>query len=172
DVFEEFGALEIANTARLAGRIELMSESIGSAVKTMIIPGLVDAHTPEDDAGMIPVAPDHPGQIVDGEELPVFVADVLPTGDFFEDEQAKFVARVQEVPRLRIVRSANDIAFQLSAEDLRIAALNAGRHGLSDERESLVAIEAAQLEQLSVQLEAMIGEASFTKANSPRIAVH
>ena len=44
--------------------------------------------------------------------LPLLVADMLPAGDFLEDQQADAVAVVEEPFRLRIMRGADDIALQ------------------------------------------------------------
>ena len=38
------------------------------------------------------------------------IADVLPAGNFFQDEQADFVAGIEEMAGLRIVRGADDVA--------------------------------------------------------------
>ncbi len=45
-------------------------------------------------------------------------------GDFFQNQQADFVAGIQKMARLRIVRGADDIAFQFVPQNLRVAALN------------------------------------------------
>src|SRR5882724_12371790 len=150
NVFEEFGFLEVADTAGGARGVEAMSEGVGADVEIVVVARFVDAHAPEDDAGMVPVAADHAADIVDGDELPAFVADVLPPGDFFEDEEPHFVAGVQEMARLRIVRGAHDVAMEFVAEDARVAALAAAGHGLANERERLMAVEATELDDLAV----------------------
>ena len=104
---------------------------------------------------MVPVAANHAADVVDGDLLPGLVADVLPAGDLFEDEQADLVAAVEEVARLRIVRGADDVAVEILAENVGVLALRAGGHGLADEREGLMAIEAAQLDDLAVEREAL-----------------
>jgi hypothetical protein len=120
---------------------------------------------------MIPVAADHAADVVDGDELPGLVADVLPAGNFLEDEEAYFVASIEEMAGLRIVRSANDVAMELVAEDARIAALCAAGHGLSDEGEGLMAVEAAELDDFAVQLEAVVSELGFAEAEGALVLV-
>ncbi len=75
---------------------------------------------------------------------------MLPAGNFFEDKEAHFVAGVQEMARLRIVRGAHDVALEFVAEDARIAALGAAGHGLANEGERLMAVEATELDDLAV----------------------
>ena len=113
DVFEEFGFLEVADAAGRSRGIEAMSEGIGADVKVVVVARFVDTHAPENDAGMIPVAANHAVDVVDGDELPSFVTNVLPSGDFFEDEQAHFVAGIEEMAGLRVVGSSHDVAMEL-----------------------------------------------------------
>ena len=143
-----------------------MRESVGAGVEVVVVPGLVDAHTPEDDGGVVPVAADHAAYVIDGDVLPGLVADVLPAGDLFEHEQAEFVAGVEEVARLRVVRGADDVAVEFAAQDVGIAALHARGHGLADEGEGLMAVEAAQLDDASVEREALRREARFAEADA------
>ena len=137
----------------------------------MIVFGLVDAHAPQNDGGMIPVAANHAADVIDRDQLPGLIADVLPARNLFENQQAEFVAGIEEMARLRIVRSADDIALELVAQDLGVAALRTGRHGLSDPGKSLMAVEAAQLDDFAVQLESVIGELRFAEAETARVFV-
>ena len=113
---------------------------------------------------MVPVATHHATHVVDRDILPGLVADVLPAGDFLKHEQADLVAGIEKVTRLRIVRCAHDIAVELLAQDLRITTLHPTRHRLANERKCLMAIETAQLDDLAVQREALIGEGRFAEA--------
>src|SRR5215469_16013068 len=97
DVFEEFRFLEVADSARLAGGIELMRECVGAGVEIVIVARLVDANSPQNNGGAIPVAANHSPDIIDRDVLPVFVANVLPTGDLFQHKQADLVTGIQEV---------------------------------------------------------------------------
>ena len=66
-------------------------------LEVLVVLGLVDAHTPENDAGMVPIAANHAADIVNGDLLPRFIADVLPAGDLFQDEKPHFVAGIEEM---------------------------------------------------------------------------
>ena len=171
DVFEEFGFLEVADAAGLARRIELVRQRVGARVEIVIVFRFVDAHAPQNDGRMVPVAANHAADVVDGNIFPGFVSDVLPAGNLFENEQADFVAGVKKVARLRIVRGADDVALELVAQDLGVAALGAAGHGLADKGKRLVTIEAAQLDDFAVQFEAVIGELGFAKAEAAGVFV-
>ena len=63
--------------------------------------------------GMVPVAADHAADVVDRDVFPGLIADMLPAGDLFEHQQADFVAGIEKMARLRIVRGAHDVALEL-----------------------------------------------------------
>ena len=108
----------------------------------------------EYDAGMVPVAANHAGDVVDRDQLPGFVADVVPARNLFEDEKAHFVAGIEEMTGLWIVRSAYDVAVEAVSQDAGIATLRAAGHGLADEGKRLMAVEAAELDDCAIELEA------------------
>src|ERR1700756_5280052 len=120
NIFQKFGLLEVADAASLARGIEFVRQGVGADVEIVIVLGLVDANTPENDGGMVPIAPDHASDVVNREKFPRLVADSLPTGNFLEDQKADFIACVEEVPRLRIVGGAYDIALQFVAKNISI----------------------------------------------------
>src|SRR5213592_645997 len=99
---------------------------------------------------MIPIASNHAADVIDGEQLPGFVANVLPAGNLFEDKQAHFVAGIEEMTGLRIMRSAHDVAMEFMAQDAGIAALGAAGHGLADEGKRLMTVEAAELDDFAI----------------------
>ena len=138
NVFEKFRGLEVADAAGLARGIEFVGQRVGAHVEIVVVLRFVDAHAPQDDAGMIPVAADHAADVVDGDVFPGLVANVLPAGNFFQHQQADFVAGVEKMARLRIVRGAHDVAVQFVAENVGVAALRRGpawpgrRKGTSD----------------------------------------
>src|SRR6266508_5075636 len=113
---------------------------------------------------MVPIAANHSLDIVNCKVLPFLIADVLPAGNFFQHQQTVFVARIQEMRRLRIVRRAHDIAFEIFAQNPRVPTLHARGHGLTDEGERLMAIQTAQLQVLAVEKETISREASLAKA--------
>src|SRR5882757_7927546 len=120
---------------------------------------------------MIPVAADHAPDVVDRQILPRGISYVLPTGYFLQNEQAQLIARIQEMPRLRIVRRAHDVALELLAEDFGIPTLYAARHRRSHEREVLMAVEASQLYDPPVELEAAFGEARGAESEGAGVVI-
>src|SRR5271165_155852 len=70
------------------------------------------------------------------------------------------------------MRGANDVAPELVAQNLRVAALRTRRHSLPDPGESLMTVEPAQLDDLAVELEAVIGELGFAEAETAGVFVH
>jgi hypothetical protein len=120
---------------------------------------------------MVPVAANHAADVVHGEVLPGEIADVLPAGNLFEDEEADLVAGVEEVARLRIVGGADDVALEIFAQDEGVLALHAGGHGLANPGEGLMAVEAAQLDDGAVEREALGREAGFAEADAAGVVV-
>src|SRR2546423_4686924 len=110
----------------------------------MIILGFIDSYPPQNYGRMIPIAADHAADVIHSQRFPGLIPDMLPSGNFLEHEQSDLITTVKEVPRLRIMRSANNIAFQILAENVRIALLYATGHRLPHERERLMPIEPAQ----------------------------
>src|SRR5881398_2236529 len=76
------------------------------------------------------------------------------------------------MPRLWIMRSTHDIAFELIAQDLSVASLCTSRHRLSDIRKRLVTIEAAQLDHFSVQFKSMIRKLRLAKTKPSRVFIN
>src|SRR3954452_22155793 len=124
-VFEEFGFLKISDASGLPCGIELMSKRVGSSVEIVVITGFINAHAPQYDGGVIPVAANHSIDVVDRNVLPGFVPDMLPSGDLFQHQQAYLVTRIQKVTRLRVMRGPDNVALELVPQDLGIASLNA-----------------------------------------------
>src|SRR5260370_38716426 len=105
-----------------------MGQSVGTRVEIMIVVGFVDAHSPKNNRGMVPVAPDHTPDVINRKLLPGFVANMLPSGNLFQHEESHFIAAVEKGARLWIVRWANSIAMHLVAEYLSITPLHSARH--------------------------------------------
>jgi len=157
---------KVTDAAGLARRIELMGECVGARIEIVVISGFVDANSPQDDRWMIPVATDHAPNVVDGDILPGGVSDVLPARNFFQDEQADFIAGIKKMTRLRVMRGADDVALEFVTQDVGIAALRTAGHRLANEGKGLMPVEAAQLDDFAVELEAVIGELGFAEAET------
>ncbi len=121
---------------------------------------------------MVPVAADHAPDVVDGNVLPSFVSDMLPARNLFQNQKADFVAGIKEMTRLWIMRGADNVALELVAQNLRVATLRTSWHGLPDPGKGLMTIEPAQLDDLAVQLEAVIGELGLTEGETAGVFVH
>src|SRR5439155_19583967 len=76
------------------------------------------------------------------------------------------------MPRLWIMRSTHDIAFEFIAQDLSVASLCTSRHRLSDIRKRLVAIKPAQLDHFSVQRKSMIRKLRLAKTKPSRVFIN
>ena len=172
DIFQEFGFLEVTNSSSLAGRIELVGECVRARIEIMVIFGFVNAHAPKNNGRMVPVATNHAPYIVDGDLLPRFVANVLPAWNLFQNEKAEFIAGIKEMTGLRIMRGPDNIALEFVAQDLGITALRPCRHSLSNKWKRLMPVEAAQLDDLAVQFEPVIGELGFPETETARIFVN
>ena len=92
---------------------------------------------------MVPVAANHTSNVIDRQLLPRFIANMLPSRYLFQHQQSHFVTCVKEVPRLRIVRRAHDVAMKLITQYVGIATLYAPRHRLADPRVCLMPIQTA-----------------------------
>src|SRR5580700_6886970 len=148
-----------------------MGQSVGADVEIVVVLRFIDAHAPEDDRWVIPVATNHASNVVDGNVLPCLVADMLPSGDLFKHKKAKLIACIEEMSRLRVVRRSYNIALETVAQNLRIATLHPSRHRLTDKRKRLVAVESAQLDDLAVKREAARREVRFTKTNAAAVFI-
>ncbi len=113
DILQQLALFKIAHAAGGASGIQLMAELVGAKVEVVVVLGLVDAHAPEDNGGVVAVLLHHLADIVDRHVLPGLIAYVLPTGELRHHQQAELVALVQEVLRLRIVRGAHGVDTQL-----------------------------------------------------------
>ncbi len=96
---------------------------------------------------------------------------MLPAGNFLQDQKAKLIAGVEKVTGLRIMRRSDDVAVQAMAENRGVLPLNAGGHRAANKRKSLMAIEPAQLNDLSVQRETLLGERSLAKADAAHLFI-
>src|SRR5207237_195483 len=89
---------------------------------------------------MIPVATDHAPHVVDRKLLPRLIANVLPARNLFQYKQAKLVAGVEEVARLGIMRSTDNIALELLAKDLRAAFSAATRRSFASSSSAILSV--------------------------------
>src|SRR5437660_3634070 len=69
------------------------------------------------------------------------------------------------------MRSANDVALELVAEDIGVPSLRSAGHRLPHPGKSLMPVESAQLDDFAIQLEAVIGELCFAESETARVFV-
>ena len=150
----KFAACGAADAAGLARRVKAVRRFICAAVKGAAVRRFVDADAPENDGRMVVVAQDHFLDVLHGNILPRLVADVLPAGNFFKDQQAKLVTAVKEVCALRIMARPHEVNAEL-LQQLRVAALHPRGHGIANVGETLMAIQSMELPPFSVQIKAV-----------------
>lgn len=172
DVFVQVRLGEVPDSRRGAGRIEFPRRGVGSRVEGVVVLGLVDAHAPGDDRGVVAPLADHVDRVADGPGLPFRSADVLPAGDLGDDEQADLVAALDEVVRLGVVAGPHDRAAQFSFEDVGVEPLGPGRGRVSEMRVGLVPVQAAQGEGASVEEEALGAPFDRPEADPQLFGVH
>src|SRR5437763_2795413 len=73
--------------------------------------------------------------------------------------------------RLRIVRGADDVAFQLFFENPGIAFLHPRRHRLSNKWKHLVAVEAAEFQMLAVEIKTFGREFGLAESDAGFVVV-
>jgi len=140
DIFEELAVGNIPHARGLTERIEGMRQFVRASVEVVVVVRFVDAHAPEDDAGMIAVSTYHVAKIGHRVGLPCIVADVLPAGKFFEDEKSQLIACIEKMGGLGIMACADNNASELALEYLCVAPLGIGAHGIPRIRIFLMAI--------------------------------
>ena len=162
---------QVANAAGLARIVQRVGQSVGARVEIVIVLRFVDAHAPQHNRRVVPVAPDHLAYVANRDILPRLVANVLPARNLLENQQAQFVAGVEKRGRLRIVRSPHDIAVQFPPQDPGIPALHTRRHRAAHVGKRLVPVQAAQFHGLAVEHEAGGRVARLAEADSGVILV-
>ena len=112
NVFEQAAFFVAAHAAGLPRGVEFMGGGIRAAVKRVVVGRFVDAHAQKNHRGMIAVLHHHFARVLHGDVLPSVAADVLPAGNFGEDQQSQLVTAVDEVARLRVMRGAHRVKTQ------------------------------------------------------------
>lgn len=120
DVLQQMALFQIPHTGGGAAGVQLMGDFVGAGVEGIVVHALVDAHAPQDDAGVAAVLQEHLLQHLAGGVLPVVVPDVLPARQFGEHQQTLPVALVQKIWTLGIVTGAHGGAVQLLLQNAYI----------------------------------------------------
>ena len=143
DVFEKFRGLEVADAAGLARGIEFVGQRVGAHVEIVVVVfRFVDAHAPQNDAGAIPIAPDHSTNVVDGDVFPRLIANVLPARESLRAQANLFHRRR---PESAAIADSEEVRTMLQcsfvAKNIGVAALRAPWHPpLAHEWERLMTV--------------------------------
>ena len=133
------------DTPSLSCWIQFMCHAVCFPVKCVIIPGLVDPHTPQDHRRMIPILLYHVFYVFDRLFFPVFIPDVLPARYFRKDQKSQFITPLHKMPALRIMGCPHRIYAQFIFQNICIQFLHGFRHCITDIRIALMAVQSSQL---------------------------
>ena len=171
DILQQMALFQIPHAGGGAAGVQLMGDFVGAGVEGIIVYALVDAHAPQDDAGMAAVLQEHLPQHFTGGVLPVVVPDVLPARQLGEHQQTPPVALVQKIWTLGVVAGAHGGAVQLLLQNAGILPLQAFRCGVADVRVALVAVQPTQEGLFSVEVKAIRPELCGAEAKRHLFAV-
>ena len=144
DIFQQIAFFNKPDAGGGTAGIQLPGSLVRQPVQFIVILAFVDAHAPQDDAGMVPVLQHHLPGIFHSLIFPVSVTDVLPAGDLGEYQQAQPVAFVNKMVALGIVGGADRGAAQFFFQDPGILPLEALRCGISHIGPALVPVQAPE----------------------------
>ena len=171
DILQQMAFFQIAHAGGSTAGVQLMGDFVGAGIEGIVVHALVDAHTPQDDAGVIAVLQEHLLQHLAGGVLPVVVPDVLPARQFSEHQQTPPVALVQKILALGVVAGAHGGAMQLLLQNAGILPLQAFRCGVTDVRVALVSVQTPQKGLFAVEVETIRPELCGAEAKRHLFAV-
>ena len=170
-VFQQLAVFDVAHATGLAGGVQAAGHRVGAGVEVVVVLRLVDAHAPDDDGGVVPVALHHAAHVFHRLVLPGLATNVLPARNLFKHQEANLVAAVQKVGGLRVVRGAHQVALEHVLHDVGVFGLGALAHGVAHVGVALVAVQAADFERLAVEEKALGGEARGAEAEAGAVLV-
>ena len=160
NILQEMALFQIPHARGRPARVQCVGNFIGARIEFVIVHALIDAHTPQNNAGVIAVLQQHLPQHGTGAVLPCRITDVLPAGQFGKYKQAQTVAFIKKILALRVMACAHGIAVQLVFQDAGVLPLQAFRRGVADVGVALVAVQPAQKGLFPVQVKAVRPEHS------------
>ena len=172
DVLQQVALFQEPHAGGRPAGVKLMGSGVGAAVQLVVVLTFVDAHAPEDDAGMVAVLQHHLPGVFHRLIFPVFSAYVLPAGNFREHQQSQSVAFVDKILALGIVGSAYRHAGKLLLQNPRVLPLEPLRNGVAHIRPALVPVQSPQESFLPVQVEAVRLEFGGTEAHLDLPRIH
>ena len=150
-VLQQVALFQIAHAARWPGWIQAAGRLYGSLVESVIVLALIDPDAPHENAGMVPILADHFLRISHSLLLPLLPANVLPAGDFREDQKPQLIAPVDKCMALGIMAGAHRIAAQLIFQDVRIQSLRSGRRRIAHIGPALVPVQSPYFHPVPIQ---------------------
>ena len=172
DVLQQVALFQEPHAGGRPAGVKLVGGGIGAAVQLVIVLTFVDAHAPEDDAGMVAVLQHHLPGVFHRLIFPGLPTDVLPARNFRKHQQSQPVAFVDKILALGIVGGTHRHAGKLLLQDPRVLPLEPLRNGVAHIRPALVPVQATQESLLSVQVEAVGLEFGGTEAHLDLLGIH
>ena len=152
DVLQQTAVFEIPDAAGGTGGIKTVGRFASAGIEGIIVLGLIDADAPQEDGRVIPILLYHLPGIFYSLCLPRLVTDVLPAGDFREDQNAQLIAAVKEVVGLGVMGGAHGVEAQLVFDQVSIPFLHGFRHGVAHIGIALMPVKATELCTLAIYI--------------------
>ena len=171
DILQQMALFQIPHTGGGTAGVQLVGNLVGAVIESIVVHAFVDAHAPQDDAGVAAVLQEHLSQHLAGGVLPVVIPDVLPARQLGEHQQTPAVALIQKIWTLGVVAGAHGGAVQLLLQNAGILSLQAFRCGVADVRVALVSVQTPQEGLFSVEVEAICPELCGAEAKRHLFAV-
>ena len=153
-------------------RVQLAHQSGDAPVEIIVFFRFAHPNAPKNDGRVVPVLKNHLLGVLQLLIFPLDIADVAGARNLADDQEAKFIAAVQEGRRLGVVCRPNGVYAQLVLQNIRILNLHGIRHGVTHVREGLGSAEPPKLDFLSVQIEPVLPEFRFSESHPGNHGVH
>ena len=119
-ILQQMTVFDITHTGSCTAGIQTMGQRICMFVKSVVILTFIDAHTPENDGGMIAILQDHFACVSHRLFFPGRITDMLPSRDLRKDQHAPTVTFIKKMLTLRIMTGTYCVAAQFFLEDTHI----------------------------------------------------
>ena len=129
-------------------------------------------HTPQNNGGVVSLFHDHLVRHFQKRFLCHCVLDLTDARNLGEDQKPQFIAAIQKMMRLRIMRRPNSITPQFLLQDAGILPLQASRHSIPHIGIGLAAAESADRKPSAVQIESAHLPANMAKTDAIGMDIH
>ena len=164
NILQKVAFFQIPYARGRPARVQCVGNLVCARIEFVIVHALIDAHAPQNDAGVIAVLQQHLLQHGTGAVLPCRIADMLPAGQLGKYKQPQTVAFIKKILALRVMACAHGVAVQLVFQDAGILPLQAFGRGVANIGVALVAVQPAQKDLFPVQVKAVRPEHSRPEA--------